>query len=134
MSSVLASTANVKQGNAFFTVLKTATAPDLLDATGTAITGAPSTALIAAVVAGAVLRDMGKTIRVPANLKAGQTRPQLLRKVQVVATAAMTALAGGLPAGGFANFNEGVNVGLPEFYVRLLPADTNAVIVASTGC
>jgi hypothetical protein len=126
MSSVLASTANVKQGNAFFTVLTNAAATDLLTAAG-----ANASVVVAHVTAGTVLRDMGKTIRVPANLQAG-TRPEILRKVQVVNTAAMTALVGGLPTNGFVGFNEGVG-GDAEFYVRLVPG-AYGVIVASTGC
>ena len=140
MSSALTSTANVKQGNAFFVVLPLGTAVaegDLFDATGTALTASTAnTALKNALVAGAVLRDMGKTILIPANLQTG-TKQSILRKVQLVSTAMMTALSNGVAPNNFAGFNEGVNTDLPSVYIRLIPAGTgvgNRVIVASTGC
>jgi len=135
MSSALASTANVKQGSAFFVVVTAFTdGQDALTDAGAAIT---NPALDAKLNAGAVLRDMGKTIRIPGNLQTG-TKQEVLRKVQLVDTAAMTALVAGVPANNsFVGFNEGVG-GLKqtfgEFYVRIRPnGATGPVCVASLG-
>jgi len=127
MSSVLASSANVKQGNSLFVFLSAPAVTDLLTATaGNAFTTVPTP-----LAAGAVLRDMGKTIRVPATLQSG-SHQEVLRKVQLFDAAVETGLVNGVPANGFVGFNEGVG-GIPEFYIRVVPNGVHGVVVAKTG-
>lgn len=112
------------QGNSFFINI-TAFTPgvDSLDATGTAVAVA---GLQGAQAAGAlVLRDMGKTVRVPATSSSGSTQ-RILRKVQRFDGGADT--TGTFPVtNGFVGFNEGVGgaadsstaTGYETFYVEL---------------
>jgi len=130
MSSVLSSTANVKQGSAFFVVVVQAAAEDILTAAGTTLTNAN---LLARLAPGAVVRDLGKTVRFPGTAGGGSTQ-EVLRAVQLVDTSALTALSGGLPAS-FVNYNEGVG-GLPTFYLRIRPSTVtggNPIIASLTA-
>ena len=129
MPSIGSSLATVRQGSKFFVVIVAAGAEDILTATGATLTSAN---LLARLVAGAVLRDLGKTVRIPANLQTGTTQ-ETLREVQLIDPSAMSALAAGGVAN-FVNFNEGVG-GLPSFYVRILPnggATSNPIVASLT--
>jgi len=116
---------NTLQGNSFFINI-TAFTPgvDSLDATGapTTVTG-----LQGAQAAGAlVLRDMGKTIRVPAQSNGNNTSQRILRKVQRFDGGADTQATWPV-TNGFVGFNNGVGGaadsattgGYQTFYVEL---------------
>jgi len=115
---------NTLQGNSFFINITSFTpGVDSLDATGTATA---VTGLQGVQEAGAlVLRDMGKTVRVPATSSSGTTQ-RILRKVQRFDGGADT--TGAFPVtNGFVGFNEGVGGaadsasagGYETFYVEL---------------
>jgi hypothetical protein len=116
MPSIGSSVANTRQGAKFFVVVVQALTEDILTATGATLTSAN---LLARLAPGAVLRDLGTTVRIPANLQTGTTQ-ETLREVQLIDPSALSALATGGIAN-FVNFNEGVG-GLPSFYVRILPS------------
>jgi hypothetical protein len=129
MSSVLSSTANVKQGSAFFVVVVQALAEDVLTATGAPLTNA---GLLARLAPGAVVRDLGKTVRFPGTAGGGSTQ-EVLRAVQLVDTGALSPLVDGLPTT-FVNYNEGVG-NFPTFYLRIRPSTVtggNPIIASLT--
>jgi len=131
------SLANVDQGNAFYINVGAVTAANILTATGAAATswpavfGAAGTTPVAA--GGLVVRDLGKTVRFPGSA-GGLLRQEVLRKVELVDTAALTVLVNGLPANGFVGFNEGSGpVATNVFYIAVKPNATNAVKFAKLG-
>ena len=136
MPSIGSSVANTRQGGKFFVVITQAVGADILTEAGAAIPSGAGTAgakVLVRLAPGAVVRDLGKTVRFPANPSTSTTQ-ETLRLVQLVDTLAMTALVGGLPAS-FVNYNEGVG-GLPTFYLRILPNSAGTPrlpIVASLG-
>ena len=123
---------NTLQGNSFFINI-TAFTPgvDSLDATGTATT---VVGLQGAQAAGAlVLRDMGKTVRIPGTANSGSVQ-RILRKVQRFDGGADTATA--FPVtNGFVGFNNGVGGaadaagagGYQTFYVELSGSSASTV-------
>jgi hypothetical protein len=113
----------VVQGNAFFINIAAITAADLLDQDGVQTSvGGPAgwqTGALGAVV----LRDLGKTVRIPATNAYGSYQ-RVLRKVQRVDTPALTSSA--FPVtNGFVDFNEGVGGAAADyesFYINVTPA------------
>jgi hypothetical protein len=108
MPGPASSVANVNQGSAFYVnvvAISTVAAGDCYDATGTAFAlGAPAPDAPAAGTF--VVRDLGKTIRVPAQSSSG-TVQRVLRLVQRLDAGART--AGAFPvSNGFVGFNDGV--------------------------
>jgi hypothetical protein len=99
----------VAQGNAFFINIVAITTADLLDVNGstTSVTGPAGWQSGGGAAAGqVVLRDLGKTVRIPATNAYGSYQ-RMLRKVQKVDTPALTSSA--FPVtNGFVGFNEGV--------------------------
>jgi hypothetical protein len=124
MSAAARGLSTTVQGNSFFINITSFTpGVDSLDATGavTAVTGLQGVQAAGALV----LRDMGKTVRVPATSSSGSTQ-RILRKVQRFDGGADT--TGSFPVtNGFVGFNEGVggaadsssNTGYETFYVEL---------------
>jgi hypothetical protein len=80
--------------------------------------------LITKLAPGAVLRDLGRTVRIPPT-SSTSTYQETLREVQLVDSSAMTALVAGQPAS-FVNYNEGVG-GTASFFVRIEP-NSNAAL------
>jgi hypothetical protein len=116
--------ASASQGRNFYINILTLAATDLLDANGAQATisnnvGGWQTGTIGNVV----LRDMGKTVRIPANNATGSAQ-RVLRKVQRVDTACLTSSA--FPVtNGFVGFNEGVggaSTDYESFYINITPA------------
>jgi hypothetical protein len=108
MSSTVRATSSVRQGNTYFTNIATVATTDLLDATGATTVvvnnaGAWQTGTIGTVV----LRDLGKTVRVPATSNGSGNYQRILRKVQRVDVGAQTSTAFPV-SNGFVGFNEGV--------------------------
>ena len=131
------SLANVAQGNAFYVNVADVTKANILTATGAEATSWPDvlgTAGTTAAAAGAlVVRDLGKTVRFPGTA-GGTTRQEVLRKVELVDTAALTGLTSGVAANGFVGFNEGSGpVAENVFYIAVKPNATNAVKFAKLG-
>jgi len=129
MSSAVRATSNVAQGNAFFINVATLAAADLLNASGSSATFTGSAALTNALAGSVVLRDMGKTVRIPGYAPVtGVTTQRILRKVQWVnPTVPPTALVNGRPAS-FVNYNEGVGgtpdsglSGFQSFFIEVSP-------------
>ena len=128
MSSAVRATSNVAQGNAFFINVATLAAADILNAAGSTATFTGSAALTGALAGSVVLRDLGKTVRIPGYAPVtGVTTQRILRKVQRVNTGAMTPLVNGVPAS-FVNFNEGVGgttdsglSGFETFFIEISP-------------
>ena len=92
--SVLRTTANTERGSQCYVnivALGATTTSDTFDATGARITSGAITDSAAA--GGALVRDMGKTLRVPISTgvtnTAGTTKYRVLRKVQLVHTGSM---------------------------------------------
>lgn len=92
--SALRTTANTERGTQYYVnivALGSTTTSDAFDATGARITGGAITDSAAA--GAALVRDMGKTLRVPVSTgvtnTAGTTKYRVLRKVQLVHTASM---------------------------------------------
>jgi len=125
MSAAARGLSTTVQGNSFFINI-TAFTPgvDSLDATGApaAVTGLQGVQAAGALV----LRDMGKTVRVPATSNGNNTSQRILRKVQRFDGGADT--TGSFPVtNGFVGFNEGVGgaadsasaTGYETFYVEL---------------
>jgi len=137
MSSSIRATSNVAQGNAFFINVAALAATDLLTANGTAATFNGSANIVTAggSVGGVVLRDMGKTVRIPATNATGLYQ-RVLRKVQFVDPGALTPLVNGVPANGFVNYNEGVGgaldsglTGFQSFFIEISAVPSGAVSV-----
>lgn len=89
MTSVLSHIANLSR-DSFFVNVATVGASDFLDATGTQVVLTPTSATA---VGSVLLRDMGKSIRTPAQ---GPTTGNqlILRKVAVVSSVANSAASG----------------------------------------
>lgn len=105
-------TANTTQGSSFFVNLLTITnGTDTFDSTGAAatLTGLPNSFTIG----GLVVRDLGKTVRVPAQSDGPNTtaNQRILRKVQRVDANAATGQQDFPVTNGFTGFNEGVGGG-----------------------
>jgi hypothetical protein len=128
MSSAGRTTSSVVQGNAFFINIATLVTSDLLKADGTTATIAGRAGWQTGAAGTVVLRDMGKTVRIPGNGQSG-TVQRVLRKVQYVDNFAMSALTAGVPTNGFINYNEGVGGGVADagltgfqsFYIEITP-------------
>jgi len=107
MSSTVRATSSVRQGNGYFTNIATVATTDLLDATGAAATVGGPAGWQTGTIGTVVLRDMGKTVRVPATSNGYGNYQRILRKVQRVDPSAQTSTA--FPVtNGFVGFNEGV--------------------------
>jgi len=133
MSAAARGLSTTVQGNSFFINITSFTpGVDSLDATGavTAVTGLQGVQAAGALV----LRDMGRTIRVPGGQSASASNVQrVLRKVQRFDAGALT--AGPFPVtNGFVGFNEGVGgaadgastVGYETFFIEVTPESANA--------
>ena len=132
MSSAGRTTSSVAQGNAFFINVVSLLANDMLKADGSTATvaGRATAAFTAGAVGTVVLRDMGKTVRIPPQSNAASNTVQrVLRKVQYVDNLAMSGLTAGVPTNGFINYNEGVGGGVADagltgfqsFYIEITP-------------
>jgi hypothetical protein len=124
MSSVQSVVASPSRGARFF-VSRVSTA-EAYTATGAAAT--PSTAG----AIGVVVRDMGKTIRTPADSAVGSLATQfILRKVARVQVPTVTGLTNGM-ASTFVGFSEGSEDptnGYYTFYINLLGGNWVSVAV-----
>jgi len=94
MSSANRSVANTERGSQYYVNIATlgsTTSADTYDATGAVISGGAVTDGMT--VGQCLVRDMGKTLRVPINTSvintAGTTKYRVLRKVQLVSAASM---------------------------------------------
>jgi hypothetical protein len=131
------SLANVAQGNAFYINVAAVKNLNILTATGAAATNVPVAvaaldATTGVLAGGLVVRDLGKTVRFPGSAGGGVLQ-QVLRKVELIDTGALTPLVDGLPAS-FVNFNEGSgNTARNVFYIAVKPNATNAVVFAKLG-
>jgi hypothetical protein len=133
MPSIGSSVANVQQGSKFFVVITQLAATDILSFTNGVIASISNANLTGRLAPGAVLRDMGVTVRIPPT-NSTSTNQETLRKVQLIDPSALTgSLVAGLPPS-FVNYNEGAG-GLPTFYVRVEPnrSGSGPVCVASLG-
>ena len=136
MSSAIRSTSSVSQGNAFFINVAVLADTDFLTANGVKanFTGAADIASAGSGAGGVVLRDMGKTVRIPATNPTGSYQ-RVLRKVQYVDTRYLTPLVAGAPAN-FINYNEGVGgtpdaglTGFQSFFIEITAVPSGAVSV-----
>lgn len=140
MSSVIRSSANIEQGNRFYTNIATATSGagtgNVYDATGAQV-ALVGTAALNATVGTLLLRDMGKTVRVAAQASTAHAASvpvsMILRKVQRVQTSIDSTLSSTttLPLASFSDVNEGVSGnaanGYETFYIQLSPVSIWAV-------
>jgi hypothetical protein len=91
--SVLRTTANTERGSQFYINTDTITNADCFDVNGTALASGGATNSLT--VGLCLLRDMGKTLRLPNNTLSSTvagTKYRLLRKVQFVDVASMDTL------------------------------------------
>lgn len=100
MSSASRSVANTERGTQFYVNTTTIATTDRFDANGTALGGSDTTIACgtSATVGAILVRDMGKTLRVPVNTLTGNgtasaVKYRILRKVQLVVVADMTTAA-----------------------------------------
>jgi hypothetical protein len=120
MSSVVRSPSTVNQGVAYLINVGTvANGTNTFDSTGATVT---VVGLAASSAAGTlVVRDLGKTVRVPATSNGSSTNQRLLRKVQRVDGGAATDATWPV-TNGFVGFNEGVGGSTSDyasFYIEL---------------
>lgn len=108
MPGPASSVANTNQGNAFYINLATLAAGDVMDSTGATATINFGAAVTSFTVGAMVVRDLGKTVRVPGSSSGSGTGNQrILRKVQRFDGNAAT--DGPFPVtNGFVGFNAGV--------------------------
>jgi hypothetical protein len=120
----------VAQGNTFYINIATLAATDLLKADGSTATIAGKSSWQTGAAGTVVLRDMGRTVRIPGqSFAAGNTVQRVLRKVQYVDNLAKSGLTAGVPTNGFINFNQGVGGGVADadlpgfqsFYIEITP-------------
>jgi hypothetical protein len=110
MSSVVSSVASSAHGARFFVCVKDALASSRFTAAGVASTGP---------AINTVVRDMGKTIRVPSNsTNVTGTAQRILRKVAIV-NASKTAVVADTPVSSFVGFSEGGEDTTNVFYIDL---------------
>lgn len=147
MSSSIRGTSSVAQGNAFFINIATLALTDMLKADGSTATvagkaGKATGAFDGGAAGSVVLRDMGKTVRIPGQSFASTNVIQrVLRKVQYVDNLAMSGLTAGVPTNGFINYNEGVGggtadadlTGFQSFYIEITPITATSGGVTNTG-
>lgn len=129
MSSINRGPKNTEQGNAYFINILATSSGDFRDSTGTTLNPLPQGIINATggdgifSAGGLMLRDLGKTIRIPGNSSTSSGNYQrTLRLVQRVAPECQTAVN----TGSFVNFNEGVGGksadginGYDTFYIEL---------------
>ena len=133
--------ANTPQGSKFFVNIGSVTVNvDTFDSTGavTSPTGFPSGAQT---IGQLVVRDMGKTVRVPATSNGNNTTQRILRKVQRIDSIASTDATWPV-TNGFVGFNAGVGgaadsgsgtnpSGFQTFYIEVGGVTTGTVKWAS---
>jgi hypothetical protein len=124
MSSLCRDLSATKQGNEFFiNIVAVIPGTHTFNASGAAVA---VTGLEGSQAAGAlILRDMGKTVRVPANSNGNSTSQRILRKVQRFDGNAATTASWPV-TNGFVGFNEGVGgansdnvAGFETFYIEV---------------
>jgi len=124
MSSLTRDVAAAKQGNNYFiNVVEVIPGTHTFDVTGAA---APVTGLQGHQAAGAlILRDMGKTVRVPGTYNSGTNTQRILRKVQRFDGSAASTASWPV-TNGFVGFNDGVGgaaadsvAGYETFYIEV---------------
>jgi len=129
MTSVLRTSANTERGTQFYVNADTITYSDCFDANGTALASGGTTNSLA--VGLCLVRDMGKTLRVPVNTLSstvsGQTKYRVLRKVQFVDAASMdyaSTNSGNSNTDGVINSSGATNKLLAGgcFYIEISPA------------
>jgi len=133
MSSVARAPSTTRQGSTFFINISTFTpGVDTLDSTGAPV--AVSGFQGAQAAGSLVVRDMGRTVRIPGTSSSSSSNVQrVLRKVQRFDAGVLT--AGPFPVtNGFVGFNEGVGgaadsvsaVGYETFFIEVTPVSGTA--------
>jgi len=136
MSSINRGPKNTEQGNAYFINILATIGGDFRDSTGATLNPLPQGIINATggdgifSAGGLMLRDLGKTIRIPGNGNSSTSQSnyqRTLRLVQRVAPECQTAVN----TGSFVNFNEGVGGksadginGYDTFYIELNGSST----------
>ena len=137
--SGLRSPSNTRQGNSFFINIG-----DVVNGTNTfteagAAVFIPSFGTATATAGTLVLRDMGKTVRVPATSNGNNTVQRILRKVQRFDGSAATTATWPV-TNGFVGFNGGVGgatadsvAGFETFYIEISEAPANQPLFVRLG-
>lgn len=112
MSSVVSSVASPAHGARFFVSL--ASSSNIYTADGTTAS---------AQGVGVIVRDMGKTIRVPGSSGVTGTSQRILRKVSKITRGAQTLVTASTPVSNFVGFSQGGEDTTTVFYIDLYDAE-----------
>ena len=112
MSSVVSSVASPAHGARFFVAVASSSNTYTADATAGTAQGV-----------GTIVRDMGKTIRVPGASGVTGTSQRILRKVSKITRGAQTPVTANVPVSSFVGFSQGGEDTTTVFYIDLYDAE-----------